>query len=84
MCVNESDIKKLADEAIEWVRKGIKPPVNAVSTVTASKKTISSISASSSSKISKNKKKKLKKKEKYQQLKQLEVGLIELLIPFNV
>jgi hypothetical protein len=77
MCVNESDVKKLADEAIEWVRKGIKPPINAVSTVTASKKISSS--TSSSSKMSKNKKKKLKKKEKHQQLKLLEVCLINFL-----
>jgi hypothetical protein len=74
MCVNESDVKNLADEAIEWVRKGIKPPANAVSTVTASKKTLSSSSNATSSKMSKNKKKKLKKKEKYQQLKLMSVS----------
>lgn len=68
MCVNESDTKKLADEAIEWVRSGTKPPASATSTL-SSKKSVKT--PASASKMSKNKKKKLKKKEKHNQLKLL-------------
>jgi hypothetical protein len=65
--VNEAHIKKLADEAAEWIKNGIKPDPSAVSTAP----TKSGAGASVTGKSSKNKKKKLKKKEKQNQLKQL-------------
>jgi hypothetical protein len=29
MCVKESDVKKIADEAIGWIKNGIKPSASA-------------------------------------------------------
>jgi hypothetical protein len=63
--VNEAHIKRLADEAADWIKKGIKPDASAVSTAPQK--------SGPSAKASKNKKKKLKKKEKANQLKALNV-----------
>uniref|UniRef100_A0A0B7B5P1 non-specific serine/threonine protein kinase n=1 Tax=Arion vulgaris TaxID=1028688 RepID=A0A0B7B5P1_9EUPU len=71
MCVDESHIRKLAADAIEFQRLGLKLPGSAVSTAPKEK-------PQDLSKMSKNKKKKIKKKQKKQeqllqiQLKQLE------------
>ncbi|XP_014776645.1 SRSF protein kinase 2 isoform X11 [Octopus bimaculoides] len=59
MCVDEAYVRKLAAEALEWQRLGIKLPGSAVST--APKERIDAV------KMTKNKKKKLKKKLKRQQ-----------------
>ncbi|XP_059171766.1 SRSF protein kinase 3-like isoform X2 [Physella acuta] len=71
MCVDESHIRKLAADAIEFQRMGLKLPGSAVSTAPKEKPV-------DISKMSKNKKKKMKKKQKKQeqliqmQMKQLE------------
>uniref|UniRef100_A0A0B7B2N2 non-specific serine/threonine protein kinase n=1 Tax=Arion vulgaris TaxID=1028688 RepID=A0A0B7B2N2_9EUPU len=71
MCVDESHIRKLAADAIEFQRLGLKLPGSAVSTAPKEK-------PQDLSKMSKNKKKKMKKKQKKQeqliqmQMKQLE------------
>lgn len=70
LTVSESHVKRLADEADYWIKNGIKPPFNAISTYKKD--------AGSSSKLSKNKKKKMKKKEKLNQLKVLNVILISI------
>ncbi|GAB1601284.1 SRSF protein kinase 3-like isoform X3 [Argonauta hians] len=59
MCVDEAHVRKLAAEALEWQRLGIKLPGSAVST--APKERAEGV------KMTKNKKKKLKKKMKRQQ-----------------
>ena len=71
MCVDETHVRHLAQEAAEWQRMGIKPSGSAVATVT----TQQSVDAhqlqqqnvdfaNGENKISKNKKKKLRKKQK--------------------
>ncbi|XP_055883878.1 SRSF protein kinase 3-like isoform X2 [Biomphalaria glabrata] len=71
MCVDEGHIRKLAADAIEFQRLGLKLPGSAVSTAPKEKPV-------DVSKMSKNKKKKMKKKQKKQeqliqmQMKQLE------------
>ncbi|BFZ10437.1 hypothetical protein BsWGS_13475 [Bradybaena similaris] len=71
MCVDESHIRKLAADAIEFQRLGLRLPGSAVSTAPKEK-------PQDFSKMSKNKKKKMKKKQKKQeqliqiQMKQLE------------
>ncbi|XP_025106527.1 SRSF protein kinase 3-like isoform X2 [Pomacea canaliculata] len=59
MCVSENYIRKLAVDAFEWQRLGLKLPGSAVSTAPKDKVV--------EAKMSKNKKKKLKKKKKRQQ-----------------
>lgn len=66
LCVDEQHIKKLADEAQDWIKNGIKPHESAVSAM-LNRKT----EEKESTKMSKNKKKKLKKKEKMNQMKLL-------------
>ncbi|CAG5114931.1 unnamed protein product [Candidula unifasciata] len=71
MCVDEAHIRKLAADAIEFQRLGLRLPGSAVSTAPKEK-------PQDLSKMSKNKKKKMKKKQKKQeqliqiQMKQLE------------
>ncbi|CAF0721786.1 unnamed protein product [Brachionus calyciflorus] len=60
MCVDDSSVKAMAEEAQNWLKHGIKPSITAVSNAPNKKE---------QSKMSKNKKKKLKKKEKLNQLK---------------
>ncbi|KAL5013190.1 hypothetical protein ScPMuIL_007460 [Solemya velum] len=60
LCVDESHIRKLAADAVEWHKLGMKLPGSAVSTAPKER-------PSDPSKMSKNKKKKLKKKMKKQQ-----------------
>lgn len=60
MCVDEAHIRKLAADAYEWQKMGIKLPGSAVSTAPKERPV-------ESAKMSKNKKKKLKKKAKRQQ-----------------
>ncbi|KAK7101658.1 SRSF protein kinase 1-like isoform X1 [Littorina saxatilis] len=59
ICVDENYIRKLAADAFEWQRLGLKLPGSAVSTAPKDKPV--------EAKMSKNKKKKLKKKKKRQQ-----------------
>ncbi|XP_033744468.1 SRSF protein kinase 3-like isoform X2 [Pecten maximus] len=61
MCVDETYIRKLAADAFEWQKMGLKLPGSAVSTAPKEKPL-------DPSKMSKNKKKKMKKKQKKQQL----------------
>lgn len=70
MCVDETYVRKLAAEAFEWQRLGIKLPGSAVSTAPKERP--------DPSKMTKNKKKKLKKKMKRQQeLMNLQLQQIE-------
>ncbi|CAG5120632.1 unnamed protein product [Candidula unifasciata] len=71
MCVDESHIRKLAADAIEFQRLGLKLPGSAVSTAPKEK-------PQDLSKMSKNKKKKIKKKQKKQeQLLQIQLQQLE-------
>jgi len=72
LCVDEAHVRALGDEALGWVREGVKPPESAVSVMVnrkAGDKKATVTAANVTAKISKNKKKKLKKKEKMNQLK---------------
>ncbi|XP_074646954.1 uncharacterized protein LOC141902911 [Tubulanus polymorphus] len=60
LCVDEAHIRRLAAEAVEWQKLGVKLPGSAVSTAPKEKPV-------DAGKMSKNKKKKLKKKLKRQQ-----------------
>ena len=65
-------MRALGDEALGWIKDGIKPPESAMSVMVnrkAGDKKGPSTAANVPAKISKNKKKKLKKKEKINQLK---------------
>ncbi|XP_005103669.1 SRSF protein kinase 3 isoform X2 [Aplysia californica] len=71
MCVDESHIRKLAADALEFQRLGVKLPGSAVSTAPKEK-------PPDMSKMSKNKKKKMKKKQKKQeQLIQMQMQQLE-------
>ncbi|BFZ08201.1 hypothetical protein BsWGS_11240 [Bradybaena similaris] len=71
MCVDEAHIRKLAADAIEFQRLGLKLPGSAVSTAPKEK-------PQDLSKMSKNKKKKIKKKQKKQeQLLQIQLQQLE-------
>lgn len=63
LCVDEKHVKSLADEALDWIKRGIKPVESAVSAMIPK--------AAVPTKMSKNKKKKLKKKEKLKEQKLL-------------
>jgi serine/threonine-protein kinase SRPK2 len=92
MCVDETHVRHLAQEAAEWQRMGIKPSGSAVATVT----TQQSVDAhqlqqqnvdlaNGENKISKNKKKKLRKKQKrIQTLLETQQRQIELLEKENL
>ncbi|XP_064604565.1 SRSF protein kinase 3-like isoform X2 [Liolophura sinensis] len=60
VCVDEAHVRKMAADAVEWQKMGVKLPGSAVSTAPKEK-------GLDPSKMSKNKKKKLKKKIKRQQ-----------------
>ncbi|XP_046358189.1 SRSF protein kinase 3-like isoform X1 [Haliotis rufescens] len=71
MCVDETHIRKLAADAFEWQKLGLKLPGSAVSTAPKEK-------PMDPSKMSKNKKKKLKKKmKKQQQLLEMQMQQIQ-------
>ncbi|KAH9512709.1 SRSF protein kinase 2 [Bulinus truncatus] len=71
MCVDDAHIRKLAADAIEFQRLGLKLPGSAVSTAPKEKPL-------DVSKMSKNKKKKMKKKQKKQeQLIQMQIKQLE-------
>lgn len=89
MCVKESDVKKIADEAIGWIKDGIRPSASAgifhyliecyffkflFCSVLVSTYVRKTVQTNPNVKMSKNKKKKLKKKEKLNQLKLLNVS----------
>jgi len=68
LCVDETHVRALGDEALSWIRDGVKPPDSAMS-VMVNRKASNKKLDSAPAKISKNKKKKLKKKEKMNQLR---------------
>ncbi|KAK3103482.1 hypothetical protein FSP39_019567 [Pinctada imbricata] len=71
MCVDENHVRKLAADACEWQKMGLKLPGSAVSTAPKEK-------PPDPTKMSKNKKKKLKKKaKKQQQLLEMQMQQIE-------
>jgi hypothetical protein len=71
MCVDETHVRHLAQEAAEWQRLGIRPSGSAVATLCANEKSAHDNSyvnedgvGDGTQKLSKNKKKKLRKKQK--------------------
>ena len=90
MCVDETHVRHLAQEAAEWQRAGIKPSGSAVATVasapsphdaaTAAEHGGLAEAAAGNGKLSRNKKKKLRKKQKRMQtLLETQQRQIELL-----
>ena len=93
MCVDETHVRHLAQEAAEWQRLGIKPSGNAVATVSMNDhRNACGFSyqnaldgSDPNNKISKNKKKKLRKKQKrIQTLLETQQKQIELLEKENL
>jgi hypothetical protein len=81
MCVDETHVRHLAQEAAEWQRLGLKPSGSAVATVLQNGGAQDGLDGESQpAKISKNKKKKLRKKQKLiQTLLETQQKQIELL-----
>lgn len=86
MCVDETHVRHLAQEAAEWQRLGLKPSGSAVATVLQNGAPQDGLDGESQpAKISKNKKKKLRKKQKLiQTLLETQQKQIELLEKENL
>lgn len=95
MCVDETHVRHLAQEAVEWQRLGLKPSGSAVATVTGMENGGGGVGGGHSNapldpeigpgKITRNKKKKLRKKQKrIQTLIDMQQKQIELLEKENL